>query len=225
VNISRTNSLNVAAGAPRLTPQQLQILQQQVRPGSQPSQASQVAAHQLGQSGQILVPSLNGNGNTLNGTHLTASFVNRDSTSSPAHVSPPRKSATPTNVNSPRVTPDQTQLGQVQIGVAPNTGNMIPRPAQAMNYYSSIPGLTPEQQLNVLRFMVGYFPSTSHHIHLIRYSNNTNSSNRMPSRMAPVKHRPRTGSHRRVFCEHIVDISYGAPALRYSSDYIGSPIS
>ncbi|KXN85496.1 Chromatin modification-related protein EAF1 [Leucoagaricus sp. SymC.cos] len=147
--------VNQALGAPRLTPQQLLQLQQQVRPGSQPAQAGQVAAHQLAQQGQILVPSLNGSSAALNGAHLTASFVNRDSTSSPAHVSPPRKSATPTSVSSPRITADQAQHGQVQIGV-PNAqvaGNLLSRPASNMSYYSAIPGLTPEQ-LNVLRFML-----------------------------------------------------------------------
>lgn len=145
---------NQALGAPRLTAQQILQLQQQVRPGSQPRQAGQAAGHQLGQQGQILVPSLNGNSSGLNGT-LTTSFVSRDSPSSPAaHVTPPRKSATPTNVNSPRITVDQSQPGQSQMGV-PNVqvaGNVLARPATNLNYYGTIPGLTPEQ-LSVLRFM------------------------------------------------------------------------
>lgn len=149
VNVSRINSPNVAAGA-RLTTQQilqLQQAQQQARPGSQPAQSSQAAVHQMGQQGQILVPSLNGNGTALNGAHLAASFVNRDSTSSPAHVSPPRKSATPTNVNSPRMATDQMQHGQVQMSLVPNTqvaGNAMARPTSTLNYYN-IPGLTQEQ--------------------------------------------------------------------------------
>lgn len=145
---------NQALGAPRLTPQQILQLQQQVRPGSQPTQSNQVAGHPLGQQGQILVPSLNGNSNALNGAHLTASFVSRDSTSSPAHVSPPRKSATPTNINSPRITADQTQHGQVQMGIsgAQVAGSVLARPPANLNYYNTITGLTPEQ-LNVLRYM------------------------------------------------------------------------
>ncbi|KAF9453258.1 hypothetical protein P691DRAFT_771618 [Macrolepiota fuliginosa MF-IS2] len=155
VNISRINSPSVAAGAPRLTPQQLLQFQQaqQVRPGSQPTQPGQVAAHPLAQQAQIIVPSLNGNGTALNGAHLTAPFVNRDSTSSPAHVSPPRKSATPTNVNSPRITTEQVQHGQVQMGMLPNTQVAGSVMARATPSYYNIPGLT-QEQLSVLRMQL-----------------------------------------------------------------------
>jgi len=186
VNISRINSPNVAPGAPRLTAQQILQLQQQVRPGSQPRQAGQIAGHQVGQQGQMLVPSLNGNSNGLNGT-LTASFISRDSTSSPsANVTPPRKSATPTSVNSPRITVDQSQSGQSQMGVQV-AGNVLARPTTNLNYYGAISGLTPEQ-LNVLRFMVNY-PS---HVSLLvltsgNYSSSSNN-NRTHNRMVRASH-------------------------------------
>lgn len=151
INISRINSPNIAAGVQRLTTQQILQLQQ-ARSGSQPAQVSQ-GAHQLGQQGHIIMPSLNGNGTTLNSAHLTTSFVNRDSTSSPAHLSPPRKSATPTNINSPRITTDQVQHGQVQIGLVPSnqgTGNTIARPQTNLSY---IPGLTHEH-LSAIRLQL-----------------------------------------------------------------------
>ena len=194
MNVSRINLPNVALGAPRLTAQQILQLQQQVRPGSQPHQAGQAAGYQLGQQGQILVPSLNGNSSGLNGT-LTTSFVSRDSPSSPAaHVTPPRKSATPTNVNSPRITVDQSQPGQSQMGV-PNVqvaGNVLARPATNLNYYGTIPGLTPEQ-LSVLRFMVNYLRHVS--LQVLTFDNysssNNNNSNRTHNRTTmaslPVK--------------------------------------
>jgi len=194
VNISRINSPNVAPGAPRLTAQQILQLQQQVRPGSQPRQAGQIVGHQPGQQGQMLVPSLNGNSSGLNGT-LTASFISRDSTSSPsANVTPPRKSATPTNVNSPRITVDQSQPGQSQMGVQV-AGNVLTRPTTNLNYYGAISGLTPEQ-LNVLRFMV----NCPYHASLLvltsdNYSsssnsnnnNNNNNNNRTHNRMARAR--------------------------------------
>jgi len=213
VNVSRINSPNVALGAPRLTAQQILQLQQQVRPGSQPRQAGQAAGHQLGQQGQILVPSLNGNSSGLNGT-LTTSFVSRDSPSSPAaHVTPPRKSATPTNVNSPRITVDQSQPGQSQMGV-PNVqvaGNVLARPATNLNYYGTISGLTPEQ-LSVLRFMVNYLRHVS--LQVLTFDNysssNNNNSNRTHNRTTmaslPVKkiinHNHKTC---RVPCPELID--------------------
>jgi len=193
VNISRINSPNVAPGAPRLTAQQILQLQQQVRPGSQPRQAGQIAGHQVGQQGQMLVPSLNGNSSGLNGT-LTASFISRDSTSSPsANVTPPRKSATPTNVNSPRITVDQGQPGQNQMGVQV-AGNVLARPTTNLNYYGAISGLTPEQ-LNVLRFMVNYLSHVSDFVLTFsNYSsnsnnnNNNNNNNRIHNRMVRASH-------------------------------------
>lgn len=186
-----------------MSPQQQQMLaqqartqQQQVQPqnGSQaPSQAQAQAlalSHALAQAQAAQAHShsveaqaaatLRGNlqqALSQNGTNgspqLSPPYTSRDATSSPAHASPPRSTATPANgaVNSPRPPSAQAQThpqgqGQSQpqgptqhvqpVGMLQNgqiTAMSIPqaRNVQGHYYLPNVASYTPEQLQNVLR--------------------------------------------------------------------------
>lgn len=177
VNISQQQRLAapLIAATSRLSPQQTQQLLQaraaqqlQGQPLSQQQAAILIAQAQqqahaaaAAQAAQTQGQAATGQNAVGSGNGLT-SYVSRDATSSPhAHTSPPRSTATPSNVlNSPRPPSAQAQhtpqMGQAQLQAVQQAvqaqlqNNGMPRGAMGHYYMPNVAGYT-QDQINVLR--------------------------------------------------------------------------
>jgi hypothetical protein len=187
VNISqqqRIGTPSMPVGNPRLSPQQLLQVQQARAAAAQQQTQQQVQAQG---SGQPQAQNPNINGSLPNGSHLPA-YINRDTASSPAHVSPPHASATPANIVASPRPPSAQAHPSLQAAQVP--GNNVPR-LGTNNYYGltgiqGIPGiqnlhnLTHEQIHNVLRIQlqVSQHNTFRHEYILTSYLSRHNSNNR-----------------------------------------------
>nr|AUF42088.1 putative homeodomain protein [Volvariella volvacea] len=137
VNISQQQRLAAAAlnnGANRLSPPQGAHTQARL-PGTSQNLSTQSQA-------QSVLPV------------IAQGYVARDSTSSPAHLSPPQTSATPTSVNSPRPPSAQSMLMQAaQVGQVPV--NSVSRAANVNGHYylPNVPAIT-QEQLSAIRMQM-----------------------------------------------------------------------
>lgn len=144
-------------GNPRLSPQQMMQAQQ--------ARAAQQQTQQVQAQGPIQnqAQNLNINGNLPNGSHLSA-YVNRDTASSPAHVSPPHAAALSNAVASPR--PPSAQAHALLQGTQP------PGTRQGANAYYGLPAIqnirdfTQEQIHAALRIHQVGLSKSSFAIHL-----------------------------------------------------------
>jgi chromatin modification-related protein VID21 len=137
------------SAANRMSPQQLHQVQQARAVQQAQAQVQHVQALAQAQAmaqAQNAIPNLNGSGSTMGNPH--PQYATRDATSSPAHASPPRNSATPSNAaNSPGQPSAQASMLQAQV-----PGNAVPRQSINMGgqqYY--LPGTFTPEQIQILR--------------------------------------------------------------------------
>jgi len=137
VNISQQQRIPtpMAAASTRMSPQQIIHVQ------AQAAQARAMAAAQAQAQTQ------NGPANLMNNTRLSPTYASRAATSSPAQLSPPRSSSTPSNV----LNPPRPPSAQSQVGIVAVPGNAIPR--QPGHYFpvGASPQFTQEQMEQALR--------------------------------------------------------------------------